>query len=329
MPALRKPRRGFTLIELLVVIAIIAILVALLLPAVQQAREAARRSQCQANLKQLGLAMHNYLDVNSVFPYASNFTDNNQPTAAIANHLRANRTGWFAHVLPYIDQASLFNELDLNVHLSHANNRPFLENQKFPVMSCPSNPNAERMTRIDGNNFAGFGWATQAGMYKPVGGSMNTGQTKDCTAGNGSFCRNNSGGVNGGWNGGPSKNNGAVAGMFARGVTKFKARDITDGTSNTLMLGECKPHFGQFGSAFTWNVPMSTFFTKINSSFLAAREAAKTVDWRDANGHASPHVGGAHFVLADGATKFLSENIDYRTYCYLGDRADDELIGDF
>jgi len=157
---------------------------------------------------------------------------------------------------------------------------------------------------------------------------MNTGQAKDCTAGVPSFCRNNSGGIDGGWTY-PKENNSAVAGMFARGVTKFDTSHITDGTSNTLMLGESKLHFNHYGSILTINVPTSHFFLKINSSFLKAREDSQTVDWRDASGHASYHEGGAQFVLADGSVRFLSENIDYETYCYLGDRADGQVIGEF
>lgn len=321
-----KKNKGFTLIELLVVIAIIAILIALLLPAVQQAREAARRTQCKNNLKQLGLAMHNYLDTYNVFPYASTFTDLGTPGAA---GLRGNRHGWFEFILPYIDQAPLYSQINFNVSISNAANRPLIENMKFTAATCPSNPLADSFTRVDGPNFNDFGFGVQASMYKPVGGSMNTGQVKDCTAGVPSYCRNNSGGINGGWNGGPHTNNGSVAGMFARGVTKYNTAHITDGTSNTFLLGEMKSHFSQFGALFAHNVSTSGFWLKINSSFLKAREDARTVAWQDANGHASYHVGGAQFVLADGSVRFVSENVDYATYCYLGDRADGEVVGEY
>lgn len=322
----KNRNKGFTLIELLVVIAIIAILVALLLPAVQQAREAARRTQCKNNLKQLGLAMHNYLDVHSVFPYASTYTDNGTPSATV---LRAERHGWFEFILPFLDQAPLFQQIDFNEPISGTVNRPLIENKRFVAVSCPSNPFADTLTRVDGVNFSDFSFPVQSAMYKPVGGTMDTGNTKDCTAGAPSFCRNTDGGIQGGWSGGPHTNNGAVAGMFARGVTKFDTSHITDGTSNTLMLGEMKPHFGLFGAIFAHNVSTSTFFTKINSTFLRAREDSKTVDWTDANGHASYHTGGAQFVLADGSVRFVSENVDYETYCYLGDRADGEVIGEY
>ncbi len=103
-------RRGFTLIELLVVIAIIAILIALLLPAVQQAREAARRTQCRNNLKQIGLAMHNYHDIYNTFP--PSFIMKNPPSAN-ANSVERSMYGWGALILPQIDQAPLFNRLNV------------------------------------------------------------------------------------------------------------------------------------------------------------------------------------------------------------------------
>lgn len=328
MKSMNKTRnsRGFTLIELLVVIAIIAILIALLLPAVQQAREAARRTQCKNNLKQLGLAMHNYLDTFNVFPYASTFTDTGTPGAA---ELRGNRHGWFEFILPYLEQAPLYAQIDFNVSISSAANRPLIENQKFTAAICPSNPLGESFTRIEGSNFADFGFGVQSSMYRPVGGTMNTGQAKDCTAGVPSFCRDNGGGINGGWSGGPHTNNGAVAGMFARGVTRFNTAHITDGTSNTFLLGETKPHFNTHGALFAHNVSTSGFWLKINSSFLKARELASTSAWQDGNGHASYHVGGAQFVLCDGSVKFVSENVDYQTYCYLGDRADGQVVGEY
>ncbi len=328
---LTQKRKGFTLIELLVVIAIIAILIALLLPAVQQAREAARRTQCKNNLKQLGLSMHNYLDTFSVFPYASTFTDANVPTTAEANWLRGNKHNWFEFILPYIDQAPLYNQMDFKVHNTSAPNRALFENKFFPAVACPSNPEASSMKRVDGNNFNDVPFGSMGGMYRPVGGTMNTGAnstTKDCTAAP-SFCANTSGGINGGWNGGPQKNNSAVAGMFARGVTKFDTAHITDGTSNTLMIGETKPHYNEFGSILAFNVPTSHFFLKINSSFLEAQILVKGAAWGNGVGHASYHEGGAQFVLADGSVRFLSENLDFQTYCYLGDRADGQVVGEF
>jgi len=329
-------KKGFTLIELLVVIAIIAVLVALLLPAVQQAREAARRSTCKNNLKQLGLAMHNYHDTHKVFPYASTFTDAGD---AQNTYLRANPTpGWFAMILPFVDQAPLYNQLDFN-HLPNSTagpaptNRSLIDQQFFAVMTCPSNPLAGTGKRVDGTNFADVSVTVQAAMYRPSGGpALNDGGAKDCNFQ--AFCRKDTGGVQGGWRH-TQRNKGGIRGMFARGVSNIKMGDVTDGSSNTIMMGECKAHFDVFGSAWAHNVPESLYHLKINSSFLQVLEdnlqtgGSPTVSWPDATGHASYHTGGAHFVLVDGSVRFISENVDYVTYCNLGDRQDGQPIGDF
>ncbi|WP_339734674.1 DUF1559 domain-containing protein [uncultured Gimesia sp.] len=330
-----KPR-GFTLIELLVVIAIIAILIALLLPAVQQAREAARRSSCKNNLKQIGLAMHNYHETHKVFPYASTFSD---ASGAPEAYLRASSTpGWFALILPFLDQAPLYNQLNLNRPINDNSgtaptNRTSITNQFFPVMTCPSNPFAGSGKSVDGNNFNGLSVAAQAAMYRPSGGpALNDGGAKDCNSQ--AFCRKDTGGVQGGWRY-PHRNKGGIRGMFARGVSNIKIADVTDGASNTILMGECKAHFDVFGSAWAHNVPESLYHLKINSSFLKVLEdnfqsgGSPTVSWPDATGHASFHTGGAHFLLVDGSVHFISENVDYVTYCNLGDRQDGQTIGEF
>ncbi len=144
----RVRRRAFTLIELLVVIAIIAILIALLLPAVQQAREAARRSTCKNNMKQIGLALHNYHDTHRVFPYASSHQGRACTTArSILNH-----KGWLM-LLPFIDQAPLYNKFNFSIAASTSavsgtgtvvgvpgtgNENDFVVSREIPVFTCPS-----------------------------------------------------------------------------------------------------------------------------------------------------------------------------------------------
>jgi len=325
----RVRRKGFTLIELLVVIAIIAILIALLLPAVQQAREAARRSQCKNNLKQLGLAMHNYLDTHGVFPYASTFSDAASGADRGETYLRANaKSCWFQQILPFIDQAPLYNQFDFNRDINDNNgNRALITDKFFSVATCPSNPLASNGRRVDGTNFADVSVGTQSGMYRPSAGpDRNDGGAKDCNMQ--TFCWKDSGGVQGGWRR-PHQNPSGSRGMFCRGVSNFSTRDVTDGTSNTIMIGEAKPHFNQFGSIWAINVPNNHFHLKINSSFLASREVDESVGWQDATGYASYHEGGAQFMLVDGSVHFISENIDYETYCNLGDRRDGVPIGEF
>ncbi|QDT54749.1 Type II secretion system protein G precursor [Caulifigura coniformis] len=332
-------KRGFTLIELLVVIAIIAILIALLLPAVQQAREAARRSQCKNNLKQFGLALHNYHDTFGVFPYASTFSDADATNPVPSTYLRGNPSStWFRAVLPYIDQAPLFNQLDPNRSVNDATagvggviNRNLIASRFFEVATCPSSPLARTGKTASGGNFSDVSVPTQEGMYRPVGGPMrNDGGAKDCN--NQAFCwKTNPTDINAGWSY-PYRNASGTRGMFARGVQRISIAHVTDGTTNTFLLGESKPHFNQFGSAWAHNVPMSLFHLKLNSSFLRTLElnmgagTGTTVSWQDGTGHASYHTGGAHFVMADGSVQFISENIDYVTYCNLGDRTDGQAV---
>ncbi|MFY9251937.1 MAG: DUF1559 domain-containing protein [Fuerstiella sp.] len=329
--------RGFTLIELLVVIAIIAILIALLLPAVQQAREAARRTQCKNNLKQFGLAFHNYHDVFNVFPYASTFSDGPAGADRGETYLRSNgRSVWFQLILPYLEQGALYQSFNLNIGPNDGANRALIADKFFSMATCPSSPLATSGKRIDGANFADVSVGVQSGMYRPSAGpSRNDAGNKDCqqnpdsqTANSANFCSKNTGGVEGGWRR-PHQNSSGARGMFARGVTKIGIRDVTDGTTNTIMLGETKPHYNPFGSIWAHNVPAAMFHLKINSSFLKAREKNQTVSWPDTTGYASYHTGGAQFLLVDGSVQFLSENMDYETYCNLGDRFDGQVIGEF
>ncbi len=106
----------------------------------------------------------------------------------------------------------------------------------------------------------------------------------------------------------------------------MRIQDATDGTSNTIALGETKPHYSEFGGLWTWNVPMTLFSLKMNSTFLRNAERTRTVSWLNAQGHASYHTGGAQFVFLDGSVRFLSDSIDYPTYCLAGDRADGKVL---
>ena len=197
---MRHSRRGFTLIELLVVIAIIAVLIALLLPAVQQAREAARRTQCKNNLKQLGLALHNYHDTFLVFP-PGQF----QPLGTNVNS-STNRSCWMQRILPYIDQATLFNTFATNMSgpAGFASNWPGA-NTILPALMCPSDPSSPKNATASGLANQGF-----SGNYSVCAGSTTFGV-----------------------DGGGDKLNG----MFFC-YSRTSIRDTTDGTSNTLLAGE-------------------------------------------------------------------------------------------
>ncbi|MBS0203535.1 MAG: DUF1559 domain-containing protein [Planctomycetes bacterium] len=310
----RRWLRGFTLIELLVVIAIIAVLIALLLPAVQQAREAARRSQCTNNLKQLGLALHNYHDNALTFPYSSSAV----PQWSVAHT-------WNEFILPYIDNAPLYNKINFNVHNSdNSNGNPTnfaLLTQQMRFQQCPSNPFGNSLLQIDGGGFDQFG-KNQVECYAPCSGSQfSDGAGPDCAAlGTPNWCATP--GTD--WNNAAA---GANPGIFGgRNVYVCRMRDITDGTSNTMMVGERRGESMHHGATFTWNFQGAYTGQKLNSP---------TATWKTPNnykqnmGFSSHHTGGAYILFGDGRVKFISENIDYISYCRLGDKGDGNPVGEF
>jgi len=312
----RRWSRGFTLIELLVVIAIIAVLIALLLPAVQQAREAARRSQCTNNLKQFGLAMHNYHDQSQILPYASSAAPN-----WVGGHC------WTEFILPYIDQAPLYNKINFSVtngDNNTGNNNPTnltLLTQPMKWQQCPSNPYANSIVAINGQGFDTPG-NQQVECYTVCSGSQfsdNVGT--DCQAvGSPAWCV----APNSDWN---NASPGANPGMFSgRNVWSGRFRDVIDGMSNTMMMGERRGESMHHGATFTTNFQGAWTGQKLNSP---------TAQWANPNaynanmGFSSRHTGGAFILFGDGHTRFVSENIDYQTYCRLGDKADGNVVGDY
>ncbi|MBI1347487.1 DUF1559 domain-containing protein [bacterium] len=300
----RRRMPGFTLIELLVVIAIIAILIALLLPAVQQAREAARRTQCRNHLKQLGLAMHNYHDSLGVFPYGVQ--------NAGVFHLRDT---WFQQILPYIDQAPMFNNYAAWVGQWVMDTPAAIRDAKISVMGCPSDPYSLQFGASGGLRSGAYGFQ---GNY--VG----------CT-GDQQLQGGDSGGL-----------------FFHRSSTRI--RDCIDGTSNTLLMSEAiirGPTTGGWGEAGGYwgggeggGYGFTTAYPP-NSTVTDQVYACKSTTWPNApctslttyatqrNLARSNHTGGVHAVMADGAVRFVSSNVDSTTWKRLGTRAGQETLGEF
>jgi prepilin-type N-terminal cleavage/methylation domain-containing protein/prepilin-type processing-associated H-X9-DG protein len=354
---LAASRRAFTLIELLVVIALSAILIALLLPAVQQAREAARRTQCKNNLHQLGLALHNYHDVYGQFPMTVfNEGDPNSTTQTWSDSSRGN---YLVRLLPYIDQAPLFNALNFSTvgtawncpdptNTSNCNfealtdsNGKLYRHYAIPGFLCPS----ESSPLIDGHsaksNYAlSMGNQAMPSQYPCTdfpGNNFGTG-----IPGHGNVDHDH-------WDPVHQASGAGASGILRRMYWSAKIRDITDGTSNTIAGGEIRPQCGDH-SRNGWlhfNSLWIATTAPINYPIACVREESIQVggvtyqwntvpagchhyaNWQTSQGFKSRHTGGAHFVLADGSARFISENIDYMTYQRLGDRRDGQVVGEF
>ena len=295
-----QKRRAFTLIELLVVIAIIAILIALLLPAVQQAREAARRTQCKNNLKQIGLGMHNYHDVYLTFP----------PGYFTRTGTENGGWGWGSLILPQIDQAPLYNQMQVGVRgLQEAQNIDLA----LTVVSsyrCPSdiapdvNDTLRRQLReAVTNDIRSLGTSS----YVAVSGN---GDTATASNFNGIFRRDN----------------------------PIRIRDITDGTSNTAMIGErCWELVGVPYRSGCWAGvggaanPANDFDVMyfMGDSDAGRMNGTGVNSEGELDQFSSLHTGGAQFLLGDGSVRFISENIDGGTWENLGQRNDGQVIGEY
>jgi prepilin-type N-terminal cleavage/methylation domain-containing protein len=331
-----KFQRGFTLIELLVVIAIIAILIALLLPAVQQAREAARRTQCKNNLKQIGLALHNYESNYNMLPHAL-------WANATSSTLDDDGFGWLVSILPFVEQANLYQQINPQGAPGVLGNAAVFERYYpgqtlvpggdtiIPAYSCPSSalpqivpatfsiPGAPAGSQaLAPVNPRAIGYAV--GSYKAAGGS----------------------------------NSGDFGMMHkAREGGGVRFRDVTDGLSNTILSGESTyvsssvsssarattvqingthtardwpTWIGSFGGGQDETVRINgRFGSPINARVSFNRMALAVND----DNAFSYHVGGAQFVLGDGSVRFVSENVDTQTYDRLHDKRDGQVIGDF
>ena len=300
-----QSKRAFTLVELLVVIAIVAILMALLLPAVQQAREAARRIQCRANLKQLGLAMHNYHDVHQMFPINTSFTHDVGPLSRTRS--------WLQGILPQIEQSVLSELIDPSDSIYASR---LIADLSIPLFRCPSDTHDGHMNlRADVPD----DWVLGVTNYKAVGGS---------NWGVGNFVHSEASGRFAGSTDGLNEGNGVICpGYLQPVVTRF--RDITDGTSNTFAVGETVAGWTKWAWWFSFNASTGTCAIPLNYKPDGISDEDNITDWRNNYGFMSRHTGGASFALADGSVKFISQSIDLGVYRALATIQGGEVIGEF
>jgi prepilin-type N-terminal cleavage/methylation domain-containing protein len=288
--------RGFTLIELLVVIAIIAILVALILPAVQNAREAARRSQCQNNLKQIGIALHNYHETNNCFPPGWIGMTAGQPDV---NGL--NGWGWASKLLHRMEQQALYHEIKFNVGVADPLNAPVLT-KALPMFRCPSDSSDDRWILKDdmGNQAAALPTANYVGNFGTDG-------LDACLSFSpGATCKGD--------------------GMLMHNTT-IRLGDILDGTSSTLMIGERKTR-----ADLDWHSTWVGVVASGEESFQRVLGVADHVPNSPANhldDFSSHHATGGHFLLADGRVRMITSVIDESVYKKLATRAGREPVADF
>ncbi|MCC7424089.1 MAG: DUF1559 domain-containing protein [Planctomycetaceae bacterium] len=329
-------RSGFTLIELLVVIAIIAILIALLLPAVQQAREAARRSQCKNNLKQLGLALHNYLDTHKAFP-----------PNGVSNATGSQTWSAQAFILPFIEGGSLYNRINFNVGYGAAENVApvHVKAMRIPVLLCPSDPNDKQRLNAGAPDHYPLSYAVGRGTYL-------THKTDFTADGGAAFAYNKS-----------TRDRDFSDGMsntMAMAEVKCFTPRFHDNCSLPATVTFTPSTLGALLGTSGWStenghtewVSGNTIHTGFTTTFTPNTKVLHTVGGvtydidacskREAQATGcdnittyavvtsrSFHSGIVHTLLMDGSTRGVSENINLATWQNLGQRSDGNVVGEF
>lgn len=279
----RSSKAGFTLVELLVVIAIIGILVALLLPAVQAAREAARRAQCANHFKQVALALHNHESAHKAFPMGTELRRSDHPCADPSGGT-TEKIGfsWSAEILPFLENIQLFEKLDRTIKY-HLGINYKISAEFIPEYLCPSDPRGHQLVYVEDGATNGTHEEDDMANTNILG----VADSEDFTC-DGSFPKWNADGV-----------------LFNH--VELPVRKILDGTSHTLMIGEVIGNWAIPRRGAFW---MSWATGDTSKGINQPLHFPVSSPWdRDYGGFASHHPGGCHFALADGSVQFLTEII--------------------
>ena len=312
-----SPRRGFTLVELLVVITIIGILIVLLLPAVQAAREAARQTQCTNNLKQIGLGIYGYEQVHQMLP-------------AGAYQYELGTTGWTSYsrgnvlirLLPFVEQQPLYDCYSFSKSTdsqTYPNSTKLLGKTVIPLYICPSDdpstPFVRGITMAKTNYAASVGPAS-VGDHTTVPCSLYSGFNIYAHGGEGT----------------------SPPGCFGRLSQQYRLEEVKDGLSNTIFFGEFRPAWNNDGAVGGWHgswsgsgytrtlIPINYYTGDAVLNADLSNACTYWTNWTTVEGFKSGHPGGAQFLLGDGTVRFIRETVDMQTYQYLGDKNDGKAI---
>ncbi len=355
----RQRRCAFTLIELLVVIAIIAILIGLLVPAVQQVREAANRATCQNNLKQLALACATYESEFKAFPRGNG---TGSPTTAFQTATTSSDRGasWMFLVLRYTEQAPLYNKVITSgspASLSTALAAGIIP-AVLPLGRCPSDG-----WQLDIGKYCNYVGSSGPQCNSPPAGGCNTpifqqycnGVNTTASGVPATLSPLTYPGYTASASWGDTKKTADLRGMFCRGGARVRMIDVSDGTSNTILLGEMLPQYSEFQryTTYGWvggndisqgqtiqfiNWPIDEVPLPGPANYAADCSNTGTYNqcpngpthcmwnWHVTWGFRSRHVNGVNFAFVDGSVHFISQSIDHQTYQYLGCRNDGQPI---